>query len=597
MCGITGIFHTDLTTRADAQLVRRMTAVLHHRGPDDAGDYVRGPVGLASRRLAIIDRTGGAQPLFNEDRSLVLVFNGEIYNFRDLRRRLESSGHRFTTRSDSEVIVHAYEQFGTRCVEHLRGMFAFALWDEPRRSLFLARDRFGIKPLYYAWDGRTLHFASEMKALLCDAAIDRRIDPTALDDYFSFSFIPAPKSIFRAIRKLRPAHTLQVSAAGLVEQPYWDVAFEPQDRDDADGAADLVEHLRESMRLHLVSDVPVGVLLSGGVDSSSIASLAAEQSREPIQSFSMGFDHPAYDERPYARAVAERCATDAHVEVLPAASVEDLDSLIWHFDEPFADSSMMPTYHIAALARRYVKVCCAGDGGDEVFGGYRRFGRFLDQFAADPIAAQRDYLARRTWIDAAMKLSLYAPGLRADLGEYDCHAATRQLFDHAREWEPLARVQYVEMKTYLPGDLLTKVDRASMAHGLEVRVPLLDHPLVEYAARLPARLHLRDGVSKALLKHVMRDRLPRAVLERPKMGFSMPIVHWLRGELRGWFEQRVLTRDACIGEWIEPRVVRAWWEEHQRGERDLSRTLWALLVLESWARRFLTGAPHDRDRA
>jgi len=590
MCGIAGILHADRTTRADAHLLRRMAAQLQHRGPDGEGCYVNGPIGLASRRLAIIDRAGGAQPQRNEDGSVVLVFNGEIYNFRELRRTLESFGHRFRTHSDTEVIVHAYEQFGTCCVEHLRGMFAFALWDARRQALLLARDRFGIKPLYYAWDGRTLRFASELKALLCDTAVDRGIDATALDDYFSFSFIPAPKSIFRAIRKLRPAHTLQVSAAGPVEQPYWDVVFEPHERPEAACAAELVEHLRDSIRMHLVSDVRVGVLLSGGLDSSTIASLAAEQSREPLPSFSMGFAHPGYDERPYARAAAERCATEAHVGELSPATVEDLDRLSWYFDEPFADSSMVPTFHLAGLARRHVKVCCAGDGGDEVFGGYRRFARFQAQAADDPEAAERDYLARRTWVDAATKAALYRSTVRAALRGYDCHAASRRLFDHGRDWEPLARVQYLEMKTYLPGDLLTKVDRASMAHGLEMRVPLLDHPLVEHAARLPARLHLRDGVSKALLRQAMRDRLPASVLERGKMGFSMPIVHWLRADLREWFERRLLARDSALAEWIEPRGMRALWEAHQRGERDCSRTLWALLALESWARRFLGGA-------
>jgi asparagine synthase (glutamine-hydrolysing) len=583
--------------RAQYQLVQRMVTVLRHRGPDDEALYVHGPIGLGARRLRIIDHAGGAQPLFNEDHTIAAVFNGEIYNFRDLRRTLVAQGHRFATQSDTEVIVHAYEQYGTQCVEHLRGMFAFAVWDDTRRSLFVARDRLGIKPLYYAWDGRTFLFGSELKAILQHPTMRRDIDPAALDDYFTFNYIPAPKSIFAAIRKLRPAHTLLVSAAGVVEREYWDLVFDPQEADEAECAATLRDQLREAVRLHLVSDVAVGVFLSGGVDSSTLTALTADLAEQPIDTFSIGFDHRDYDELPYARAVAERCGTRARHDVLGPAAVDSLDRLTWHFDEPFADSSMIPTYHLSALARAHVKVCCAGDGGDEVFAGYPRFAEFQARAAEDPIGAEREYFASRTWITPAMKDALYGSWLRPAARDYDPFSVLQTHFDHARRWDPLSRIQYVETKTYLVGDLLAKVDRASMAHGLEVRVPLLDHQLVEYAAHIPARFKLRDGVSKYILKRAMRDRLPAPVLTRPKMGFSMPLAVWFRSELKGWFEERVFAGDPFIAQWLELGAVRDWWAEHQRGARDLNRFMWSLLVLECWAQRFLAGTSNGASPA
>src|SRR5262245_11527693 len=411
MCGIAGILHTDLETPVRPELVQRMAAPLRHRGPDDDGSYVRGPIGLAVHRLEIVDPVGEAQPLFNEDRTVAAVFNGEIYNFRELRRTLEAQGHRFATGADTEVIVHAYEQYGTDCVDHLRGMFAFALWDERRRSLFLARDRFGIKPLYYAWDGRVFLFGSELKAILQHTSIRRDIDPAALDEYFTFNYIPAPRSIFAAIRKLRPAHTLLVSAAGVVEREYWDLSFEPEAIDEDTCAARLNDQLRESIRLHLPSDRPLGLFLSGGIDSSTLTAVAAELLDQPIDTFSIGFEHHDYDELPHARAVAARCGARARTGVLSATAVDSLDRLIRYFDEPFADSSMVPTYHLAGLARAHVKVCCAGEGGDEVFAGYLRFAEFQRDATDDPLGAERQYFDRRSWMTPAMRDELYGSWL------------------------------------------------------------------------------------------------------------------------------------------------------------------------------------------
>ena len=587
MCGIAGLFHADGDAAASADVVQRMAAALHHRGPDSAGVFVRGPVGLGVRRLAIVDPAGGAQPMVDAARGVAVAFNGEIYNFRALRDRLRGHGHRFATDSDTEVVLRAYQQYGRACVDHFRGMFAFAIWDEARRELFLARDRLGIKPLYYAWDGRTFRFGSELKAILA-AGVSPALDPTALDDFFTFTYIPAPRTIFAAVRKLPPAHTVSVSAAGPVEREYWDLVFEPTEIDPARGAARLDELLRETVALH-VDGVAPGFFLSGGVDSSALTALGSELGGGPVETFSMGFADPPFDERPFARAVADRWATRAHEAQLEPDAVGVLDRLTWHFDEPFADSSMVPTFHLCQLAREHVRVCCAGDGGDEAFAGYMRFASFAQRAAADPDGAEEAYLAARTWVSPAMKERLYGGWLRNAVRGYDPLDPLRARFAHARGWEPLSRIQYVETKTYLPGDLLTKVDRASMAHGLEVRVPLLDHHLVEYAARLPAALKLHDGVSKAVLKQALGDRLPAPVRDRPKRGFSMPLAAWMRGAIRPWVEQRLFGGATHIGEWVDLAAVREWWDEHQAG-RNLNRLFWSLLVLESWAARQASGA-------
>lgn len=586
MCGIAGLFHAD-GSAASAEVVRRMAGVLRHRGPDAAGLHVAGPVGLGVQRLEIVDPARGAQPMASDDGRTAVAFNGEIYNFRDLRAVLGAHGYQFTTDCDTEVVLRAYEHYGPDCVEHFRGMFALAVWDAPRRRLFLARDRFGIKPLYYAWDGRTLRFGSELKALVA-AGVPLAIDPEALDDFFTFHYIPAPRTIFTAVRALPPGHALTISANGIAEREYWDVAFEPEEADAATCASRLGDALREAMALHLDGIAPA-VFLSGGVDSSAITAIAAELSERPVDTFSMGFAEPAFDERPFARAVAEHCRTHAHEASLDAEAVRIVDTLVWHYDEPFADSSMVPTFSVCELARRHVKVCCAGDGGDEAFAGYTRFAAFVERAALDPAGAEAAYLAARTWLSPDMKRRVYGGELQRAVRGHDPLAPVRAHFAHARQWEPLSRIQYVETKTYLPGDLLTKVDRASMAHGLEARVPLLDHRLFEHAARIPARYKLRDGVSKAILKQALGARLPRRVSERPKQGFSMPLAAWMRGPLRPWVEQRLFADGARIGAWVDLDVVRAWWDEHQRG-RNLNRFFWALVVLEAWAARHLDGA-------
>jgi asparagine synthase (glutamine-hydrolysing) len=626
MCGIAGIFHPGLSEVACGDQLQRMTSVLFHRGPDEGSSYVDGPIGLGHRRLKIIDLAGGRQPIFNEDGTKAIVFNGEIYNFQALRNTLHKAGHRFQTRSDTEVILHAYEEYGEGCVHHLRGMFAFAIWDGRKRELFLARDRVGIKPLYYYWDCRTFLFASEIKAILQDPTVRREIDPCALDDYLTYLYIPAPKTIFRGIKKLLPGHTLTVSAQGLREKEYWDLAFEPKDSlTEADYAAGLLEKIRESVALHMVSDVPLGAFLSGGVDSSAVVGLMAGVLDQPVNTASIGFRDDDFNELPYARAVGQRFHTRAHERTVEASAAKIFDTLVWHFDEPFADSSMVPTYYVSQAAREVVTVCLSGDGGDENFAGYRRY-RFdalenrvrmaLPQALRAPLfgalgrlypkadwlpqvfraktlltnlalTPEEGYFHTMSWFTPGMKSLLYQDWLKGALGDYQSSAVMQAYFDRVRDWDPLSRIQYVDIKTYLADDILAKVDRASMAHALEVRVPLLDHEVMEYAARIPARYKLHRGEGKYIFKRALQDLLPPEVLNRPKMGFSPPLTRWFRGDLQSLFEQQVLAKETFIGSFFDLQPIHRWWAQLQRGTRDYSPYLWALLVLECWGRRFM----------
>ncbi|MBI4528306.1 MAG: asparagine synthase (glutamine-hydrolyzing) [Deltaproteobacteria bacterium] len=625
MCGITGIFYMD-GSLVDLARLRRMTETLAHRGPDANGFYTDGAVGLGHQRLKIIDLEGGKQPLFNENKSQVIVFNGEIYNFLELREALIRKGHRFQTRSDTEVILHAYDEFGEECVRHLRGMFAFAIWNHEKKELFLARDRVGIKPLYYYWDGKKFLFASEIKAILQDPAVDRKIDASALDDYLTYLYIPGPKTVFRSIRKLRPAHTLTVSARGLEEHEYWDLVFKPTDGlRQGDYTAGLLQKLNESVALHLVSEVPLGAFLSGGVDSSAVVGLMSAQMNRPVETASIGFRESGFNELPYARAVAQRFNARAYERIVDPSAAAILDRLVWHFDEPFGDSSMVPTYYLSEAARERVTVCLSGDGGDENFAGYRRYrfdllenrirsvipaglrsplfgtlGRLYPKadwlpqiFRAKTLltnlslSPEKAYFHSVSWFGPEMKRVLYPDSLKQELSGYDAFSVMKGHFDRTEGWDPLSRIQYVDIKTYLVDDILTKVDRASMAHSLEVRVPLLDHEVMQYAATIPARHKLQNGEGKFIFKKALNELLPPEVLNRSKMGFSIPLSKWFRTDLKGLFEDRVLTNGSFVGNFFDSNAIRQYWNCHQRRTRDYSPHLWALLVLESWGRRFL----------
>jgi asparagine synthase (glutamine-hydrolysing) len=635
VCGIAGIFVADSKAAPASgpnggcavrrETLERMTRALEHRGPDDEGYHLSGPVGLGFRRLSIIDLSGGHQPMLTEDGKLAIIFNGEIYNYRELRKELVDRGHRFQTESDTEVILLAYREWGTDSVRRLRGMFAYAVWDERERALFLARDRFGIKPLYYSWDGRTLRFGSEIKAILEDPEMRVTLDPLALDEYLTYLYVPAPRSIFREIRKLLPGHSLRVTERGIEDREYWDLVMRPDhSRSEEETALGVRAALKDSVASHLMSEVPLGAFLSGGIDSSAVVATMAGLVDRPVQTASIGFREDAYDELPFARRVARAFGTDAHERTVEAHAADILDRLTWHYDEPFADSSMVPTWYVSQIARERVTVALSGDGGDENFAGYRRMRidamenrirsslpRWVRRGVLAPMAAaypkadrlprlfrgktlitnlsltpERAYHNTMRWFTPVMKSRLYRPALRAQVGDHDPFSVQEEYFRRSEGWDPLSRIQYVDFKTYLPDDILAKVDRASMAHSLEVRVPLLDHVFVEHVATIPASMKLRRGEGKYIFKRALQGVVPDEVLTRKKMGFGVPLDRWFRGELRAPFETRVLARESWSSSFLEPGAIRHLWDQHQRGARDHSYGLWALLVLEHWGRRF-----------
>lgn len=628
MCGIAGIFdRTGAPDAARADLLARMTRTLHHRGPDDEGYYLDGPVGLGHRRLSIIDVAGGHQPVGNEDGTVWVVFNGEIYNYPDLTRELESKGHRFASRCDTECIVHGYEEWGPACVEHFRGMFAFAVWDQRRQRLFLARDRLGKKPLYYAQVNGTLIFGSEIKALLQYPGLDRTIDLEAFSDYISLLYIPSPRSIFRAVRKLPPGSFLLSDRDGVQERRYWDVSFAPGRPVPDQPAEHLAEILREAVGIRLRSDVPLGAFLSGGLDSSAVVGLMAQALPSPVVTSSIGFPDDAFNELAFARQVAEHCHTHHYEHVVTPNAVDVLQTLIWHYDEPFADSSAVPTYYVSKLARTHVTVALSGDGGDENFAGYRRY--YFDVRenlvrSLVPAALRRtvfgavgalypkaDYLpqifrgkaflsnvARTPWeaylhsvsgVNEADKARLLSGDVHAALQGYRTASLFESLYNAADGPDSLSRIQYIDFKTYLPDDILAKVDRASMAVSLEVRCPILDHHVVEYAAGLPSSMKLRGTQGKLVFKDAVRGLLPDTILSRSKMGFAIPIGGWLKRELAPLVEEYVVGSARRHG-LFDSGMIRKLWREHQSGLKDRTTELWGILVFNMWHDRFAGGA-------
>ncbi len=638
MCGITGIFDSRAPRRPDEALLRRMNDIQLHRGPDEGSVHIEPHVGLGHRRLSIIDVATGQQPLFNEDRSVVVVFNGEIYNFQALAAELEAAGHVFRTRSDTEVIVHGWEQWGEACVERFRGMFAFALWDRNRQTLFMARDRLGVKPLHYAVlpDGQLL-FGSELKTIVAHPGFSRELDDRAIEDYFAFGYVPDPRTIYRGAAKLAPAHTLtwRVGERAPRLRRYWDVRFEP---DAGLGLEDACEQLRErlleSVKLRMIAEVPLGAFLSGGVDSSAVVAAMAGLSDTPVKTCSIGFDVASFNESAFAQKVAERYRTDHYTETVRADDFGLIDRLAGLYDEPYADSSAIPTYRVCELARKRVTVALSGDGGDETFGGYRRYkfhvreqalrdrlpaalrqrlfgtlGRVYPKFDALP----RIFRARATFqalardaVDAYChsvsivrdddRAFLFSPAFRRRLGGYRARDVFAEHALRAPTDDPLSLIQYLDYQTYLPGDINTKVDRASMAHSLEVREPLMDHELVEWAARLPAALKLSGGEGKRVLKKAMEPLLPHDVLYRPKMGFAVPLVDWFRGPLRSEV-QRVLEGEALAHTGLfDPRALSRIAGEHLSGQRDRSALIWSLLMFERFAAT-LSSSDFAGDRA
>ncbi len=635
MCGITGIFDTrGQRPVAQAQL-QRMNDSQQHRGPDEGSLHIEPGLGFGHRRLSIIDIATGQQPLFNEDGSVAIVFNGEIYNYQDLIPELQAAGHVFHTKSDTECIVHAWEQWGEACVDRLRGMFAFALWDRNRQTLFMARDRLGVKPMYYAvLDDGTLLFGSELKSVLAyqgsGGGLKRDIDPLALEEYFALGYVAEPRTVFRQAKKLPPAHHLTIRRGQPVPEPkaYWDVRFTLDAQCSIEEAQEeLRRRLTESVRLRMIAEVPLGAFLSGGVDSSAVVAAMAGLSGEPVNTCSIAFDDPQYNESAFAQLVADRYRTNHRVETVASDDFDLIDTLAALYDEPYADSSAIPTYRVCQLARKHVTVALSGDGGDESFGGYRRYRMHMMEErmrAALPASIRQplfgllgrvypkaDWAPRvlrakttfegmaRTSVEAyfhsvsilrgPMREQLFSAALKRELGGYDA----RQVFDrHAAQAgtdDPLALIQYLDLKTYLVGDINTKVDRASMAHSLEVREPLMDHPLVEWLATLPSSFKLRGQEGKYLFKKALEPMLPDDVLYRPKMGFAVPLARWFRGPLR----QRV--RDAVLGErladtgWFDAGALRQLVDAHQNGQRDHSAPLWTLMMFEAFLRQSVDG--------
>ncbi len=635
MCGITGIFDTRGVRPVDRAVLQRMNDSQQHRGPDEGSLHIEAGLGLGHRRLSIIDIATGQQPLFNEDGSVVVIFNGEIYNYQDLIPELQAAGHHFHTKSDTEVIVHAWEQWGEACVERFRGMFAFVLWDRNRQTLFMARDRLGVKPLYYALlDDGSLLFGSELKSLLAyrggNGGLKRDIDPLAVEEYFALGYVAEPRTIFRQARKMPPAHALAIRRGDPVGEPraYWDVKFtldNPISVDDA--SAELRQRLQESVRLRMISEVPLGAFLSGGVDSSAVVATMAGLSEGPVNTCSIGFDDPKFNESEFAAMVAHRYQTHHRLEIVKSDDFDLIDTLARLYDEPYADSSAIPTYRVCQLARRHVTVALSGDGGDETFGGYRRYRLHLMEErmrSALPAAvrqpvfgflgrvypkadwAPRMFRAKTTFegmsrsavqaychsvslLREPMRAQLFSPALQRQLAGYRAQHVFDQHAANANTDDPLALIQYLDLKTYLVGDINTKVDRASMAHSLEVREPLMDHELVEWLATLPSSLKVRGGEGKFLLKKALAPQLPNDVLYRPKMGFAVPLARWFRGPLKQRVRDAVLgDRLACTG-WFNRSYLEHLVDAHQSGVRDCSSPLWTLLMFEAFLRNVADG--------
>ena len=626
MCGIAGIVDIIGQRPIDSTLLHRMTDRLAHRGPDGSGFHVNHGVGFGHRRLAIIDVAGGQQPLFNEDGTVWITFNGEIYNYQELMVELERKGHRFKTRSDTEVIVHAWEQWGEAAVDRLRGMFAFAVWDENRQTLLLARDRFGKKPLYYTMlgDGRLL-FASEMKALLVCPDVPRDINLAAVEDYFAYGYVPESKSIYRNIFKLPPGHQLTITRGRRLADPvqYWDLSFEGGSaiKTEEQARHELLDQLREAVRVRLISEVPLGAFLSGGVDSSAVVAMMAETS-DLVNSFSIGFTQAAYDETQYADEIAARYKTRHHKRIVDADDFGLVARLATVYDEPFADASAIPTFRVCAMARERVTVALSGDGGDELLAGYRRYRwhqaeeavrGVMPDFVRAPLLravgrlypkldwAPRSLRAKATLLELAedtvegyflsvsmlndqVRRSLFTSDFVRDLQGYHAREELVRHFKAAPTEDALSAVQYADIKTYLPGDILTKVDRASMANSLEVRAPFLDQEFAKWTTSLPAKLKIRGAQGKYILKRALEGRLPQNTLYRPKQGFTIPLAEWFRGPLQSTVNTALSSGLLLETGWFERRFIKSAFEQHISGLRDHSRLIWSLLMFEAFLR-------------
>jgi len=604
-----------------------MNETQFHRGPDEGGLHTEPGVGLGHRRLSIIDLSSGQQPLFNEDHSVVVTYNGEIYNFQELSNELKACGHVFRTCCDTEVIVHAWEEWGEACVHRFRGMFAFAVWDRNRKTLFIARDRLGIKPLYYARLGNgQVVFSSELKALMVHPLLDRHLDDQAVEEYFTFGYVPDPKTIFRSVHKLPPGYTLTLRCGEPVAEPreYWDVPFKPVGySSEADLQEELLQRFREAVDIRMISEVPLGAFLSGGVDSSAVVGMMAGLSpQEAVRTCSISFGDPRFNESSFAASVAEQFRTDHHIDQVEPDDFDLVDHLAGLYDEPYADSSAMPTYRVCQLAKQRVTVALSGDGGDENFAGYRRYRWHMNEekirnlfprsLRRSVFGALGKYYPKLDWAPRYVRAKstfqaiardsfegylhsisvmyddlrgpLFSSAFKRDLQGYSAREVFRRHAERVPVDDPLSLIQYLDMKTYLPGDILTKVDRASMAHALEVRVPILDHKFVEWVSGLPPDMKLRGSEGKYIFKKSLEKMLPNDILYRSKMGFGVPLAKWFRGPLKDRVRKAVLGDTLSSTGYFDPAFLKRLVDEHQSGAREHSSALWSLLMFESFLR-------------
>ncbi|MBV9706766.1 MAG: asparagine synthase (glutamine-hydrolyzing) [Chloroflexi bacterium] len=614
MCGIAGFIDRQHSHENAELLIDSMCKVIRHRGPDDQGVWVGDGVALGMRRLSIIDLAKGHQPMLNEDGSVLVVFNGEIYNYSELQQNLQDRGHQFQTKSDTETIVHAYEEYGDDCVKHFRGMFSFALWDRKRQRLLAARDRFGKKPLNYYWDGQRLIFASEIKSIL-KAGISSEINYIALDEYLVYAYVPTPNTLFKHVMKVPPAHILIYEHGQVSTKCYWELPFTPTSKDDEATAIERTRALLEdAVRVRLMSEVPLGAFLSGGVDSSVVVALMSQMMSQPVKTFSIGFEEEDFTELPYARQVAKQFGTDHHEFLVKPDLIAALPQLVWDYDEPFADSSMLPTYYVSKLAREHVSVALSGDGGDEIFGGYEHYLREYKISRISPIvrtmlasgsllipdgvrgkkrfgSLRYDLPTRCTRIIQRMpatRAAMYSKEYFAHV--YDHNPYERQLnrYREVAHLDPLTQMQYVDAHVYLPDDILVKVDKASMLNSIETRAPLLDQYLVEYVTSLQPSLRIHNGTLKYLLKQATKDLLPASILSRPKQGFGVPIKHWFRGDLLGYAHEVLESAQARQRGIFQPHFIHNILTGHAKTKLvDYSSAIWTLLCLELWFRIYI----------
>jgi asparagine synthase (glutamine-hydrolysing) len=618
MCGVCGILKFNAADSVDPALVEAMTEGISHRGPDDFGYHVQGQVGLGHRRLSIIDLAGGRQPMENEDGSVVVVFNGEIYNFQDIRRDLIRRGHRFRTRSDTETIVHAYEEYGDDCVKQFRGMFVFALWDQRRQRLLIVRDRLGIKPLYYYQNRDGLFFSSEVKSLTECQEVPREVDETSLNLYLSLRYVPGPRTMFKGILKLQPGYLLVADRDGVKTRQYWDITYGAPLADNEDTVRQFQNLLEESVKLRLMAEVPLGVFLSGGLDSSAILALMSKYRQgEPIKTFSVGYpgsngEEDENCEFAFARQAAEAFGAEHHEFNVNALDFADfVPKLAWQLDEPLADPSCIPLYFISRLARQHITVVLSGEGADEILGGYTIYDKMLTlerlrkipgaEWSAKRLAGLAPEGRYQNILEmASLPLAKryrgisrgFRPALQARLmrqrarGNQNLDDIFAPLFRATSHTSPLNRMLYADSKVWLPDDLLLKADKMTMANALELRVPFLDHKLVEYSAQLPDSMKLNGGIGKVLLRRIMKGVLPESILHRPKKGFPVPVMAWLRGPLRDFTRQTLLVPGSACRRFFDLPVLEEIVDGQEAGV-DRQQELWSLLIFEFWHRAFM----------